>query len=108
MKKHQLNPEKLVLRCMALQRKGYWLAMCIDLDLAVQADTAQKARELLKQQMATYVADALTIDSEHAGELLRRKAPLFYRAMYYCFKFLNAHKRKLTYEAAMPLVPVGA
>ena len=40
--------------------------------------------------------------------LLKRKAPLRYRLMYHCIKLLNAHKRKQTYEAAMPLVPAGA
>lgn len=108
MKNHSISPESLVLRCMALQRRGYWVAMCIDLDLAVQATTVAQARKLLKEQMATYVTDALTVDAEHAGVLLKRKAPLRYRLMYRFSKLVNTHKRKQTYEAAMPLVPAGA
>lgn len=108
MKNRHISPESLVLRCLALQRPGYWVAMCIDLDLTVQATTVAQARKLLKEQMTSYVSDALTVDSEHASVLLKRKAPLRYRLMYHCIKFMNAHKRKQTYEAAMPLVPIGA
>ena len=107
MKTRHISPESLVLRCLALQRRGYWVAMCIDLDLAVQATTAAQARKLLKEQMTSYVTDALTVDSKHASVLLKRKAPLRYRLMYRFNKLVNTHKRKQTYEAAMPLVPAG-
>lgn len=108
MQKRHIYPETLVLRCLALQRANYWVAMCIDLDLVIQATSVAQARKLLKEQMATYVADALTVDEEQANVLLKRKAPPRYRLMYRCMKLMNAHKRKKTYEAAMPLVPAGA
>ena len=108
MKNSLISPESLVLRCLALQRHGYWVVMCIDLDLAAQADTVAQARKPLKEQMTSYVTDALTVDGEHASVLLKRKSPLRYRVMYHCIKLLNAHKRKRTYEAAMPLVPAAA
>ena len=108
MKSHRIHPEKLILRCMTLQRHGYWMAMCIDLDLAVQADSAAQAKKLLQEQMRSYVFDALTVDREHAGILLRRKAPLQYRLMYHAINLMRSAKRKQTYEAAMPMVPAGA
>lgn len=103
MSKKKLHPTELVLRCMALQRKGYWVAMCIDLDLVVQADTAEQAKRLLRGQMVDYIEEALSIDDDHAGVLLGRKAPLRYRAMYYGIKWFNHAKRMLSYEAAMPM-----
>lgn len=91
------------MRCMALKRDRYWVAICLDLDLAVQATTVEQARKLLREQMRCYVEEAVTVDAEHAGYLLNRKAPLRYFAMYYGIKWLNHAKRWLTYETAMPI-----
>ena len=106
--KNRLYPAELILRCLALQRDGHWVAMCIDLDLAVQADTSAQARKLLHAQMMSFVAEAVTIDSDHAGDLLNRKAPLRYRALYYLIKLVHATRRKQSFEAALPMVPAGA
>jgi|CryBogDrversion2_7_1035282.scaffolds.fasta_scaffold45430_2 hypothetical protein len=103
MKIRKLHPSDLVLRCLALQRKGYWVAMCIDLDLAVQADSAQQAQKLLNEQIFDYVAQAFSEDSDHAVYLLSRRAPLQYFAMYYGIKWLNHAKRYFSYETAMPM-----
>lgn len=108
MSKKKLHPSSLVLRCLALERDSYWVAMCIDLDLAVQASTAKKAKELLRAQMYSYIEDALGVDSEHAPSLLNRRAPLRYFAMYYGIKWLNHAKGWLAYEAAMPVTPAHA
>ncbi len=107
-KTRSLHPASLLVRCMAIQKKGYWVAMCIDLDLAVQADTAASARKMLKDQIAHYLAEAVTVDSEHADVLLTRRAPLRYVAMYYLAKLVHSTKRRLSYEAAMPMVPLAA
>jgi hypothetical protein len=106
-KKH-IHPADLVLRCIALKRGGYWVAMCIDLDLAVQADTLAQARKQLRGQISSYVADATGVDSEHARTLLGRKAPLRYFAMYYYAKFIHSAKKVLSFDAAMPLTPATA
>lgn len=105
MKANRLQPSDLVLRCLAFERRGYWVAMCIDLDLAVQADTAAQARKKLREQMVSYVEDALSVDADHAAYLLNRRAPLRYFARYYFYKLLNHAKKRGTYEAAMPMVP---
>lgn len=108
MKTKALHPNDLSLRCLALQRKGYWVAMCVDLDLVVQASTVGQARKLLKAQIASYVADALAEDEVHIAYLLHRKAPWRYIALYYVIKLFNATKSRLSYEAAIPMTPVGA
>jgi RecA/RadA recombinase len=102
-----LHPSDLVLRCLALQRKGYWVAMCVDLDLVVQADTSAQARRMLGAQITSYVAQAVGIDSAHASALLQRKAPLRYRMLYYLIKAVRATARRQSFETAMPMVPVG-
>ena len=111
MKRKALHPNDLLVRCLALKRNGYWVAMCIDLDLVAQADTAAQARKLLQGQIASYVADAVGVDGAHAAELLHRRAPLRYLALYHFIKLVNAARptrRRQSYEAAMPMVPVGA
>jgi hypothetical protein len=106
--KKQFHPSDLVLRCLALERKGYWVAMCVDLDLSVQADTLPQARNLLKGQMTSYVNEAMSIDNDHANDLMLRKAPLRYRLLYRFVKLVHATRHKQSFETAMPLMPVGA
>ena len=111
MKHRPLHPNDLLVRCLALKRDGYWVAMCIDLDLAVQADTASQARKLLGAQIASYVTDAVGVDSAHAAYLLHRRAPLRYVALYHFVKLVNAARptrRRQSYETALPMVPAGA
>lgn len=108
MKQKKLHPSDLVLRCMALRRDGYWIGMCVDLDLVVQADSARQAKKLLQEQIFSYVEEALGEDSEHAADLLTRRAPLRFIAMYYGIKWFNHARRSLSYETAMPMTPAHA
>lgn len=74
----------LVFRCYAETEGDQWLAFCIDLTLAAQADTYQEARTKLHKQIASYVYDAIAgADQAHATYLLTRKAPLRYRVKYH-------------------------
>lgn len=104
-RKNHIHPADLVLRCIAVKRGTYWVAMCIDLDLTTQADTLPQARKLLRGQISSYVADATGVDSEHARTLLGRKAPLRYFAMYHYAKLMHSAKKVLSFDAAMPLTP---
>ena len=58
--------------------------------------------------MMSFVAEAVTIDSDHAGELLHCNAPLHYRVLYYLIKLVHATRRKQSFEAALPMVPASA
>jgi hypothetical protein len=108
MKRQKLHATNLVMRCMAMQRKGYWVALCLDLDLAAQASTVEGAKKLLREQMRSYLEDAMTIDTEHGAYLLKRRAPLRYLALYYAIKWFNHAKQRLSYEAALPVMPAKA
>ena len=74
-----MQPPKLVLRCLAWSERGAWVAVCLDLSLAAQGASVHQARERLHEQITAYVADALSVDAEHAEVLLNRKAPLLDR-----------------------------
>lgn len=99
----KIHPSDLILRCFALQRDGYWVAMCIDLDLVVQADSARDVKRLLHEQIVSYVGEAYGEDERFAVQLLGRRSPLRYFAMYYVIKWFNRARRYFSYETAMPL-----
>jgi len=77
-----MKSKDLVLRCYVKKVQLQFVAVCIDLCLAAQADTPDQARKQLKSQIECYVEEALTIDREFADELLNRKAPLSQRIEY--------------------------
>lgn len=67
---------ELTVRCMAWREGGHWVAACVDLTLAAQGATVEEARCKLHEQIASYVTEAVTVDAEHAEELLSRRAAL--------------------------------
>lgn len=71
------------LRCYAKKEQSYWVAVCIDLSLAAQADSSKEAIEKLESMIETYVDDAFTIHKDYANQLLTRKAPLSQILFYY-------------------------
>jgi len=77
----QSNP--FYVRCYARTEANQWVAICIDLGLAVQGDSWEEVKVKLESQVRDYVHEALTMDRAHAADLLRRKAPLQQRLEYY-------------------------
>ncbi|WP_157687041.1 type II toxin-antitoxin system HicB family antitoxin [Pseudomonas alkylphenolica] len=71
-----------ILRCYAEKKDGYWIATCPQFTLAAQGDTFEEAKEKLERQIKPYVVEALTVDKEHAADLLGRRAPLSMRLGY--------------------------
>lgn len=102
-------PSKLIVRGYVKPDGNQWVAVCIDLSLAAQADSMEAAKRKLMEQIKSYVTEAVTIDSEHAEYLLTRKAPLSQRLEYY----LIAMKERLHINGArdfscpMPLIPAS-
>jgi predicted RNase H-like HicB family nuclease len=81
-----------ILRCYAKKEQSHWVAVCIDLSLAAQADSPKEAIEKLEAMIKTYVDEALTIHKDYADQLLTRKAPLSQLITYYhalCLGYLN-------------------
>ncbi|GFZ63364.1 hypothetical protein PSE10A_58750 [Pseudomonas amygdali pv. eriobotryae] len=77
------NP--FVLRCYAEKKDGLWIAACPQFTLATQGESFDQAKEKLEAQIKSYIVEALTLDKEHAAELLGRRAPLSIR-MHYALK----------------------
>ena len=78
-----MKKQKRVFRCYAKHTGGLWVACCIDLTLAAQAETLTEAKRKLHAQMVDYIREAYTIDRAHTAALMNRKAPLVSRLEYY-------------------------
>lgn len=103
-----MKPKGLLLRCYLEQQGDQWTAVCIDLCLAAQADSEEKAKASLQAMTIDYINEALTVDTEYAEQLLTRKAPMSQRAKYHWIKFSNhchrlKHSIHKTFNETMPL-----
>ncbi|KFC09018.1 hypothetical protein GTGU_01210 [Trabulsiella guamensis ATCC 49490] len=67
---------------MAYPQEGVYIAVCLDLSLAAQADTMQEAMKKLDEQVKDYLTEARS-DPKYAEQLLSRKAPLSLWVKYY-------------------------
>ncbi|MEB1099662.1 hypothetical protein VDP44_10740 [Xanthomonas campestris pv. campestris] len=84
-----MRPNPFVVRCYAKRTGGQWVAICIDLGLATQSDSFEEARDKLDAQIRDYVHEALTVDRQHAGVLLSRKAPLANQLEYHAIRVIQ-------------------
>jgi hypothetical protein len=104
-----MKPADLITRCYAVKHDELWSAFCIDLSLAAQAGSFDEARQKLEAQICEYVDEALSVDREHAAQLLSRKAPLCQRAMWHWLRLRHRlHTLKQAgarlFTAPLPLV----
>ena len=75
------------LRCMAYHQDGVFVAACLDLSLAAQADSMEEAMQKLELQITDYIAEAVS-DPEYAQDLIfNRKAPLSMWLKYWFIAF---------------------
>jgi hypothetical protein len=85
-----MKPIDLKLRCYAEQEENTtWFAICIDLNLAAQADTFEEVRAKLHTMVRDYVMEALTVDAQHIEDLIPRKAPWPFLLRYYRLTLLE-------------------
>ncbi|HGJ5874824.1 DUF1902 domain-containing protein [Arsenophonus apicola] len=63
------------LHCMIYPQGNVYVAACLDLSLAAQADSLDEARKKLEEQIDSYLLEAHS-ELEYTEELLKRKAPL--------------------------------
>ncbi len=97
----------LTVRCYGECRDGQWLLVCLDFSLVSQAESFDAALKSLDHQIACYVRDALVgEDREHAGALLRRRAPFGYWVRYYVAKFFaKRDELQRSFREPLPLRP---
>ena len=76
-------------RCFSKKDEDQWVSICIDLNLAAQADTQKESRRKLESMIRTYVYEAYTCHSKYKEQLLNRKAPWSIRLEYHKIALLK-------------------
>jgi hypothetical protein len=102
-----MKSEQLILKCYVEPEEGAWVAVCLDFNLAAQAESSDAARRKLEAMILSYVREALTVDREYADQLLTRKAPWPAWVRYYLHVWLarlSQHSGNAFHEV-MPLRP---
>jgi hypothetical protein len=68
------------LECIAHGSGHDWQAICLDLDIAVQADSLHDVTRILEQAVRSYLEDAMMQDEQIRRAMLNRSAPFRVRA----------------------------
>src|SRR5262245_17857837 len=69
----------LALRCVAYPYEGRWVGLCLDLDIAVEAESDARVFEVMKAAVNDYVASAMQEAEPVRKRLLQRRAPWYVR-----------------------------
>lgn len=98
----------LVLRCYGNRiRPGSWYGVCLDLNIAVEAESPEQLKKKLYEQITSYVDSVLdTDDHSSIPDLFCRKAPLHDWLKYYCIKSLisiGELKNRLVFKEFIPV-----
>lgn len=95
-----MKAQDLSLRCFAERRNGYWVAFCLDLNLAAQGSSLADVRDRLDRMVRSYMEDIFGgDDSQYVNDLFPRRAPLDIWLRYY-YLVLRSGIRKLTNSQA--------
>ena len=94
----------LRLLCFARGRPGAWEAICVDLDIAVQAETQKEAFLLLETSILEYLSSLADESPEDRARLLKRRTPLYIRiGLALGFMWHTLRSRKGDYRATFDL-----
>jgi predicted RNase H-like HicB family nuclease len=104
----ELRPENLILRCYAHRTdKHNWVAVCLELNLAVEADSVEALREKMSDAIEGYIETLLdTNDPASIPELLHRRAPFLDWIKYYLIRLIirikRLSRRLVVYKQSIP------
>lgn len=108
-----MHLKQLLLRCFAEKESdGTWFAMCLELNLYARGDSLTEARKKLHAVIVDYLRDAVTKDREYVGDLIPRRAPLWfylhYAFIWCCLKIEHVKKEavhRVKFKEVVPLIP---
>lgn len=105
-----MRPKELVLRCYGYRdAHGKWCGVCLDFNLAAEADSVSDLRAKITAMIESYVEAVLdTKDAASIPPLFRRRAPLSDWMLYYLILSLTFARRipdRMTFDAVIPLRP---
>ena len=101
------RPHHFVLRCYGYKdRRGKWCGVCLELNLAAEADSAKELRSKLGSMIESYIGSVLETDDKGSiPSLLCRKAPLNDWICYfliYLLKLISQVPDRMTFNEIIP------
>ena len=104
-------PSDLILRCYGYRSNNVWTAICLDLNLVVEAENQKDLKDKMHDVIESYIETVLdTDDKESIAELMMRKAPLKDWIVYYSISALSLLKKlpgKMFFKQSIPFQLVG-
>lgn len=101
------KPHHFVLRCYGYKdRRGKWCGVCLELNLAAEADSAQELKSKLGSMIESYIGTVLETDEKGSiPSLLRRKAPLndwIYYFLIFLLNYIRQIPDRMTFDEIIP------
>lgn len=99
--------EKFVLKCYGRKvADEKWYGVCLNLNLAVEADSLQEMREKMKEVISCYLEAVIeTDDKDSIPDLLFRPAPVSDWLIYYLFctlDFITKFPKNILFKEFIP------
>ena len=103
----EIRPEKFVLRCYGYKkRNNRWYGVCIDFNLAVEADSPEELKQKMGEIIYSYIETVIdTDDKASIPNLISRKAPIRDFVIYYVMRLaisLHKFRRNIAFKEVIP------
>jgi hypothetical protein len=103
-----IRPQRFVVRCYGRKtEKGNLVGVCLDLNIAVEAQSIEELKKKMNQAIGSYIETVLDTDNrESIPALLSRRAPLKDWLTYYCIKmkhYIRQFPGNFTFKEIIPI-----
>lgn len=103
----RISPDQLIIRCYGEKKGGKWVGICLNFNLAIEADSADKLVKKMNEVIKSYLESVYDTDNKSSiPELVSRRAPLRDWCKYYVIRAAYAIKNFrafFTFEEAIPI-----
>lgn len=103
----EISPHKLIIKCYGERKGDKWIGVCLNFNLATEADSAEKLVKKMNEVIKSYLETIFnTEDQNSIPELLSRRAPLRDWCKYYLIRaalFIKNFHAFFTFKEAIPI-----
>jgi len=103
----EISPHKLIIRCYGERKGDKWIGVCLNFNLATEAESAEKLVKKMNGVIKSYLEVTLnTEDQKSIPELLLRRAPFRDWCKYYLIRtvfFVKNFHTFFTFKEAIPI-----
>jgi len=106
-----MKPSNLVLSCYGYKANGMWTALCLDFNIAAEAETPEQLKVKMHDMIESYIETALdTDDNGSVASLMLRRAPLRDWIVYYALCVISGLRNlpgKIFFKQIIPFHLAG-